>query len=550
METDELKRIGRAKTVLVWGSDSQQAGMISSMIVRTIEPAGGGRLCFSGQVSFSIQVRDHIETMLLPIVDQITNALGLVSKKYEISAVNLAAASLNETGIGISGFSADIPIFIAMLSAALEIPVLQHILATGHIASITGDITAVRAIPAKLQAAMADDCIDTFVYPADCSREDENCQAIVTARDDIKVRMVEHVSDVLEIVFEREDVILAALKEEFFAVSGEADYTDEPISQIVEIFGRRNEDQFWTVLRNHLLGGKIQKARKLLRSFTDYHIEQKCYPFHFGSKLLSLVFATPPAVRKLKNCFPLIDTGHCIALSRFAKDSDYDDVLKLLDAAGGRNIFPSHGTAAIPINQVDEQNNPDGLFDQVVSELNEKAFAKKYGILIDSARSSFVLASVTVESYQEFIDTIVSFYIHLRCYINQSPVESINPDTSRNEAIGLLQATYRKEGIETAFQRASDGIGGGMRILLDRLTEEYKKQLKSKYINRVFTDALDSLQWTDRVVFMRSAMKRLKNFLPAEIANEPPERFAREYEQIVKAYIESMDQFNRMISKF
>ena len=548
METEGYKIVGRAKTVLVRGTDDQQAGVISSIIVRMVEPVGS-QLSFSGQVSFSIQARDHIETMLLPIVDRITKALGLASKGYEISAVNIAAASMNETGVGISGFSADVPIFITMLSAALQIPVPQHILATGHIASITGDITAVRAIPAKLQAAMADDSINTFLYPADCSRVDENCQAIVTARDDIKVRMVEHISEVLEIVFEQEDIILAALKEEFFAVSGETDHTDEPICQIVEMFGRHNEDRFWSVLRNHLLGGKIQKVRRLLRSFTDYYIGQKCYPSHFGSKLLSFVFATPPAVRKPNNCFPLMDTGHCIELSRFAKDSDYDDVPKLLDAVGGRNIFPSHGTA-IPINQVDEQNNPDGLFDQVISELNEKAFAKKYGILIDSARGSFVLKSVTVESYQEFIDTIVSFYIHLRCYISQSPVESINPDTFRNEAIDLLQTTYRKEGIETAFQRASDGISGGMRILLDRLTEEYKKQQQSKYINRIFTDALDSLRWTDRVDFMRLAMKRLKNFLPAEIVNEPPERFARDYEQIVKAYIESMDQFNRTISKY
>ena len=547
METDEHKIVGRAKTVLVFGSQSQQTGVISSIIVRTIENAGCKRLSFSGNVGFSVEVKDHIEMILLPMVDRITNGLGLPFNGYEISAVNIAVASINDTGIGISGFSADVPIFVAMLSAALHIPVPQSIVATGHIASVSGDITAVRAIPTKLKTAVEDDSVDTFLFSSDCSQIEENGQVIVTARDRIKVRAIDTISNTLQVVYEEEDMVLAALKEGYFNCLNNGSDALNLDENNVEVLVACNNDRFWSVLSNNLLCGKIQNAKELMKAFADYHIRLKLYPSNFGSMFFNLICAIPPAVTRLKDCFPLLETSICIELSRYAKEGDYEDVYKLLNAAGGRNITMSHDSANI---KVDERDKEDGIFDEVVSQLNERAFANKYGILIDSARSSFVLRSVTVDSYEEFIDTIVSFYIHLRCYINKMPVESINPDISRNEAIQLLQSTYRKEGCELAFQGAVDGVAGGMRVLLDRLTEEYKTQQQSKYFNRVLTDALNSLQWTERVEFMRSAMKRLRKFLPDDIADEPAERFARDYEQIVKTYVESMDQFNRIISKF
>jgi predicted ATP-dependent protease len=40
------------------------------------------------------------------------------------------------TGVQVSGFSADVPMFLAMLSARLQMPVRQDVVSTGHIASL------------------------------------------------------------------------------------------------------------------------------------------------------------------------------------------------------------------------------------------------------------------------------------------------------------------------------------------------------------------------------------------------------------------------------
>ena len=188
------------------------------------------------------------------------------------------------------------------------------------------------------------------------------------------------------------------------------------------------------------------------------------------------------------------------------------------------------------------------VFDDVVGLINEQTFAQKYGIAIDSARGSFVLSSVTIDSQDEFIDTIVAFYVHLKHYLNPSPVKSVDTEQCRNDTIALLERAFRtKGGTETAYVLGREGIRGGMRSVLDVITEQLKSEEREEYIQRVFTDAINSFEWNERVSFMRGAMKRLLPFLPEDIRNEPPERFAKNYETIIRIYVKSMDEVNQLL---
>ena len=55
------------------------------------------------------------------------------------------------------------------------------------------------------------------------------------------------------------------------------------------------------------------------------------------------------------------------------------------------------------------------------------------------------------------------------------------------------------------------------------------------------------MDWNERVRFMRGAMKRLGPFLPDELKDEPPERFVRSYEIIVRAYVSSIDKVKELL---
>ena len=162
--TKEKQAIGRAKTVLVYGQGDREKAMVSAIVVRTKPLTDGeARLHFTGNVDFSNPVKDHIQETILPVVDRVIDGMELLPKKFLISAVNLGVASSLDLGMHISGFSADISIFLGMLSAGLQIPLTDDIVTTGHIASVAGDISAVKAIPAKIEAVKAEGSVTRFI---------------------------------------------------------------------------------------------------------------------------------------------------------------------------------------------------------------------------------------------------------------------------------------------------------------------------------------------------------------------------------------------------
>ena len=119
---------------------------------------------------------------------------------------------------------------------------------------------------------------------------------------------------------------------------------------------------------------------------------------------------------------------------------------------------------------------------------------------------------------------------------------------ARSETIGLLTRAFQDQGgDQAAFARARDGVQGGMRSALDRLTEQYRAERQAGYIQRVLKDAVDALDWQERVRFMQGALKRLGPFLPVELRDQPAERFVKNHEIIAQAYVESIDKVGRLL---
>ena len=557
--TSEAQTIGRAKTVLVFGRSSNQKGVISAVVARRTNLPGKRRLQFSGTVKFSKSVMNHTRRTILPIIDRILAELELERKDFEISAVNIGVASSLDVGVNISGFSADTAVFLAMLSEALQMPLPDDFVSTGHIASVEGDISAVKAIPSKVEAARTDSGIRRFIYPdlekdrslsvLSPNERARSIDAIMAARDSIRVKAVGGLGMLIREVLAEESVVLASLKEGFFDLSRSQDNHSNPVSDVVSYLADNNEKRFWNISQRYLLAGECEKGKELLRAFARFFITRRTYPSAVGTRLFQLVCSLPPSVKRLKMDFPIMDTGLCIKLSQFAAEADHLDVLRLFDSAHGKNMV--HKTEACLVSEPsgDDASDSDCLaFDTVVSQINEQTIAQEIGVPIDSARSSYILAASTVETYEQFIDTLQAFFIHLQRYIASTPAEAPDMNQARSETLVLLErAFYGRGGDQAAFARARDGIQGGMRSILDTLTEQYKAEKQAAYIQRIFKDAIAVMEWDQRVKFMRGAMKRLGSFLPPELKNMPPERFVGSYETIVRAYVESLDKVNQLL---
>jgi len=547
--------IGRAKTALVFQDDNQRA-VISVIIVRRRE-SGRRRLCFVGTVKFSKSVKNHIKKVILPIVDCILRQLDLPELNFEISAVNLGAASALDIGVNVSGFSADVTVFVAMLSAALQMPLVNDFAATGHIASVEGDISAVKGIPAKVEAAKNNGSIKRFICP-DLEKDESlkvlspnqrnlSIDAIMAARESIHTHVVSDIGELTRQVFTEESIIQASLKEGFFGISMILDRFNNPCRDVVNFLTCNNLKRFWNIMY-YFFNKEPEKGNELLRNFVQFFLLKEVYPRRFGARLSQLMNSLSSVARNRID-LPVLDRGLCNKLISFAGDGDYGDTRILLNTIDGKNIEDTS-----PVNTQPEFKLSDSeytVFDNIVSLISEQALAQKFRA-IDSARACFILESLRIKSYEELINILQAYYIHLQRYVGSSP-EVPDMGEARSETIKLLGRTfYNKGGDKAAFVQARDGTQGGIRSILDMLTEQYKADKQDAYINRVYKDAIADMDWEKRIKCIQAIMKKIGPSLPEELKNQPPERFARNDETIgtiIETYVRCSDKFNQVLSR-
>jgi hypothetical protein len=117
--------------------------------------------------------------------------------------------------------------------------------------------------------------------------------------------------------------------------------------------------------------------------------------------------------------------------------------------------------------------------------------------------------------------------------------------------LALLERSFSsKGGFQAALVEAKLANNGGLRFVLDMMTEQFKRELQGKHVDHVLKSALDPLCWKGKVSFIQALINRLKFHLPKEITSQPAERYAGHYEGIVEAYVQSMDQLKSIIRSY
>jgi len=126
--------IGRSKIILISDETGDNpVGILSEVVMLPSSDDREGRLVFKGPVNFKERSKHHLTSVVLPLVDRITDTLGLPRRSYEASVVNLGAAASSGVGMEIGGFSADLPVFLALISSACQIALREDIASTGHL---------------------------------------------------------------------------------------------------------------------------------------------------------------------------------------------------------------------------------------------------------------------------------------------------------------------------------------------------------------------------------------------------------------------------------
>lgn len=544
--------VGRTKMVIT----SPEGGVVTTVIARVLNQNTPNRLTFSGQVAFEEKVKTHLYEDVLPIVTEIMVILDIPPTSFDISVVNVGATSSSDLGFDITGFSADVPVFMAMLSAGLDMPVRQDIVFTGHIASPDGDIAQVESLPEKAEAALQDTSITSFVYPSldkDISLQvikpikyESVVAAIRGCRGRIHLIEVRTIADLLEKTLEPAAIVTASLKNGFF---------DERITNregnnlrwTAMYLANINHKRFWDVLYEALCEKNTDSAHNLIQEFAEYHIIRKRYPSKCGENLNRLVLSLPSAIKRATGFFPLLTKELYIKLIQHATKQDHGDISYLHNALYNETQSPQ-----IKQNVPQKKPVPDKIskiVDYIQEQLNPETIEREVARVYENARVSFALDSITVDSHDEFTDTLTAFFAHVDRHVNPHS-GSVDFGRIRTEALALFNKVFPGTvKNNAALAEARHGTRGGLRYIFDTITDYLKQEAREKHRARIVKETVDPLDYDTRKALIQEIVYRGKDILPPEITSRPPEHYADDFESIVIAYAQSMSNVTEILRR-
>lgn len=542
---------GTAKAALVFDLGGERKAIVTAIHAHILSRGTGARVTFVGPVVLNSESRQQVETTVVGILDRLTTSMGLREKDFEISITNPGASSTRDTGLEVAGYSAELPILLAMLSAALQIPLPQDVVATGHLASIAGDISPVSGLAEKLQALAQDPSIKKFVYPD--LRNDHSLQ-ILTPKELAETELmlalhkglieqipVKDIAESVERIFSDEGMVMGSLSAGYFLPTTSQGADESAIRWILSFLTRDNEERFWRVLESSLLASDIDKSKALLERFVRFYSELKEYPAEFGQRLYQLLISLPPVIRANRHLYPLIPMRSCLQLAQGATDRDTPDLQKLFGYA--QESFPKEKQGSESPNESTSgpiATEPNALLNYFLKALSPQSIAEEVSLPLDQARAAYSMGSVRVDSYDEFREAVSSFHAHLLRHTGKV-LGTINSQLLAPDALDLLERTFADlGGAKAAVEESKTATKGGLRFIFDKMTDHLKMEERQKYVRMVFKSMVDPLDYQTKAALIRAFFLRLGSSLPEDIRSRPPEQYATDYELVVKAYTDSL----------
>ena len=550
--TKEL--IGQTSTILV---SPEGPGVITAIKALAIKPRNANRLRFSGVVQFEESVKFHIERVVLSKVDEILKVLKLELSDYEISVRNIGAASSSDLGVTVAGFSADAPIFLCLLSASLRLAIPEDTTFTGHISSKAGDILPVSSLDKKTEAVMLDENIKKFVYPmldVDGSMSHlkpyeyaEAQAALRGARGEIKLTEIKDTGELVAKVFSTEALVKAALLNDYFETEIGESKTLSTNSEAAYLT-KDNLNRFWLALEENLFYKEPNSAHELINIYIDFYLKLKKYPSGFGKKLSNLVTSLPITVRRNPKLFQLLNKAVFIKIIQYATELDHEDVSLLHNSLYGkfRIIKKEKPSDSVEDNIPSDHNQ---VLKYLLEKLDPEYIETNITRPFDEARARYSLSEITLESHEEFLDILSAFYKYLLLHTSmlQKPLDK---SSTTNEALDICEKTFREEkGFKGALAEARHATHGGLRYILDRITEYLKQEACEKHVLKTFKKNIDPLDFRIKTALVTELIKMGQEHLPDEIISQPPERFAENYEEIIAVYAKSKNALAALLNR-
>jgi hypothetical protein len=179
--------------------------------------------------------------------------------------------------------------------------------------------------------------------------------------------------------------------------------------------------------------------------------------------------------------------------------------------------------------------------DLILKELDETYIAEFVTRIHDETRMQYPLHSIVVKDDIEFDDIIADYYnYHFTKCISSGGI------LSRSEAAGrakeIIERAYKAKGMDklNAYSDGKIGTNGGMRSILDIIMESLKEKSIEMHIQDVIDRHVQPSSYDEQVEIIRELIFRIGG-LSKYIDKSRPERYARNYEELIKALVKNIN---------
>ena len=183
------------------------------------------------------------------------------------------------------------------------------------------------------------------------------------------------------------------------------------------------------------------------------------------------------------------------------------------------------------------------VIDNLLVALDERTMAQRVALPHDEARIGYPLRRNTVGDFDEYSDLFADYYgYHFNRCVSRGGT------LPRSEAAGrakeILEREYRRRNgdIVTAFNDAHDGTNGGLRVQLDIIAEALKTEAVERYVRDMFDRHVAPNSWQDKVEIVRQFISRCGANLASSIRADQPERYAQNFRELIRSYVDSLRQ--------
>jgi len=184
-----------------------------------------------------------------------------------------------------------------------------------------------------------------------------------------------------------------------------------------------------------------------------------------------------------------------------------------------------------------------GSAESLLAALDERRIAERVGIPHDQARISYPLRSNTVSSFNEFDDLLADYCNHHSAACIGRGGVLFRADAA-GKAKEILEQEYRRQGggLVSAYNDAHDGTNGGMRLILDRIAEGLKAEAVRHYMREIFDRHVSPNSWEQKVAIIREFIANCGVHLASAIRSDQPERYAHDYEELIRSYVAALQR--------